>query len=106
VLRVCSYNLLAQSLLQANANLYASCPADAKHGPSRLHRLGHLLSHLNADVLALQEVEQPTFEWLSAKLGEQGMQGVYKRRTGDQQDGVALFVRATRLHVLATEEVR
>lgn len=105
MLRVCSYNLLAQSLLRANATLYTSCPADAVHGPSRLQRLGNLLSHLNADVLALQEVEQPTFEWLSAKLAAQGMQGVYKRRTGDQLDGVALFVRATRLDVLAVEEV-
>jgi len=105
MLRVCSYNLLAQSLLEANSALYSQSPADALHGPSRLARLGGVLSCMNADVLALQEVERPTFEWLSAHLETHGMTGVYKKRTGDQQDGVAIFVRSTRLQVVTVEEV-
>lgn len=105
MLRVCSYNLLAQSLLEANWALYAQCAPDAVNRSARLTRIGHLLSHLNADVLALQEVERETFERLNERLGAQGMQGVYKKRTGNQQDGVALFVRSSRLNLLAAEEV-
>ncbi|EOD32199.1 hypothetical protein EMIHUDRAFT_352683 [Emiliania huxleyi CCMP1516] len=106
LLRVCSYNVLAQTHLETHSHLYRGAPPDALDGPTRLARLISQLAGLGADVLALQEVEPPVFAALSQALGAYGVRGVYKQRTGaGQPDGVAVFLRTPRLQLLCVEEV-
>eukprot|EP00965_Chrysotila_dentata_P262193 6214498-Pleurochrysis_carterae.AAC.1 len=56
-LRVVSYNVLAQSLLNQTPQLYSNCSANALDAGLRRQRLVHLISNLDADIVALQEVE-------------------------------------------------
>lgn len=67
--------------------------------PSALSRTG-----LNADVVALQEVED--FErCFRQPLRQAGLDGVFKQRTGGQQDGVVLLWRVARLALRHVEPV-
>jgi len=103
-LRVVSYNVLAQSLLNQTPQLYSNCSANALDAGLRRQRLVHLISNLDADIVALQEVED--FDnGLAAALASIGLSGAFKKRTGTPTDGVAIFFRSSRLALLNKEEV-
>ena len=57
-LRFASYNVLAQSLLQQNMQLYRKCHPKALDPVERSYSLLQHIVKLRADVLALQEVEK------------------------------------------------
>ncbi|XP_023722576.1 protein angel homolog 2 isoform X2 [Cryptotermes secundus] len=88
---IMSYNILAQELLESHQYLYQW------HEPSALkwrHRKQILLSEIqeaNADILCLQEVQANQLRTLSHKLTGLGYKGIYKRRTGNNIDGVAIY---------------
>ena len=104
-LRFMTWNALAPSLLQKNKHLYTNCRPDATRKETRLPRIIDKVKEINPDVLAMQEVENIT-EWLSPAMHSLGFEGVFKQRIGnDTTDGIAIFVRSSRLQISATEEI-
>lgn len=100
--RIASWNVLADSLLQSNRELYArddsSTLLEHVRQPQRLWLIGQL----KADILGLQEVER--FEQsLASSMARVGYRGIYKQRTGGQKDGVAIFFRESRFELVYEE---
>ena len=101
-LRLATWNVLADSNLRANRYLYRRCHPSAL--PDRLPKVLASILQLNADVVALQEVEG--FESFRRTLGAAGYEALFKKRTGESQvDGVALLWRSTRLTMLQCEAI-
>ena len=96
-LRIVSYNMLAPSLLQQNAQLYAHCHPAALLPAHRIPLLAAQIEALNADVIGLQEIED--FDRWEPHFAALGYQSIFKRRTGTQHDGVALLWRCSRLQL-------
>lgn len=103
-LRFISWNILGDSLLRQNAYLYRRCHPQALQHGQRIRRVVDGIARLNGDVLALQEVENFDRDILRP-LSAMGLTGIFKKRTGDQLDGVALMWRTNRLQLLRHEMV-
>ena len=102
-LRFASWNVLGDTNLRNNVYLYKDCVPGALQ--NRAPRILEGLVRLNADVIALQEVEDFDRDYL-APMAQAGMDGVFKQRTGDGQvDGVALLWRSSRLKPLLIDRV-
>jgi RNA exonuclease NGL2 len=90
---VLSYNILAQSLLESNRNLYR-CPREATAWPWRCQNLLAEILHYSPSVACLQEVEEAHLPDLLGPLRAAGYEHRFKRRVGDgQTDGCATFWR-------------
>ncbi|KAK3863556.1 hypothetical protein Pcinc_030706 [Petrolisthes cinctipes] len=98
---VMCYNVLAQSLLQDNNNLYKSCDDEHLTWSYRWALLQHEISGINPDILMLQEVQAshyhshylPWFTYL-------GYDGLFKKRTGLKSDGCAIFYKRSKFSLL------
>jgi len=91
---VASYNVLADQLLHEHPALYTHY----SHEPwvydwnYRKHNLLDEILYSNADILCLQEVqEEHYYDWFNPRLKDNGYTGIYKKRSGDKQDGCATF---------------
>ncbi|KAL2916635.1 Protein angel 2 [Polyrhizophydium stewartii] len=97
-----SFNVLAPSLVLANRWLYRHTPR--RFVDDRTASLLRLITALRCDVVCLQELEQGLFEGaFTQALSEHA--GVYMKRTGDQLDGVAVFVNKDRFEIVHAELV-
>ena len=104
-LRIVSWNVLGDSLLRSNPYLYTACRPDALQWRQRLPGIINIIQRLNADVIALQEVENFQRDFQDPLHRYCSLDGVYKQRTGGQADGVALMWRSSRLSLLHVEAV-
>lgn len=103
LVRIVSWNLLGADNLRANAYLYERCHPSALPWPRRKPSILDALAALNADIVALQEVENFAADLEKPLLSRCGLEGVYKQRTGGQADGVALCWRGARFSLLHLE---
>lgn len=105
-MRLLSWNILADSLMSNNFKLYHLCDRSALPEAIRLHRTLEALVNLRADVIGLQEVERSCFQdYLAPRLATHGYRGVYKKRTANQMDGVAIFYNTAKLELLHAEAI-
>ncbi|XP_070571025.1 protein angel homolog 2-like [Ptychodera flava] len=89
---VLSYNILAQGLLNTNMDLYCDCPPDILDWNYRKQNILREIKDLIPDIMCLQEVEEDPFNnFFQPQLAILGYDGVFKKRTGDKQDGCAIF---------------
>lgn len=89
-----SYNVLAQCLLEDNRYLYDHCHPDVLRWDYRKERLLAEFRLANADILCLQEVQNEHFDgFFVPELEKLGYSGIYKKRTGNKNDGCAIFYR-------------
>ncbi|KAL4613187.1 hypothetical protein GN956_G23416, partial [Arapaima gigas] len=94
---VMSYNILAQDLLEANAELYGHCEPHVLHWEFRLHNLLCDFHKWKPDIMCLQEVQEKHFrERLDPVLAALGYKCVYKRRSGTKTDGCAICYQCCR----------
>ncbi|CAG7834867.1 unnamed protein product [Allacma fusca] len=94
---VMSYNILSQHLLTMHNNLYSGCDPRALNHNFRKQLFFSELEEIQPDILCLQEVEESDFYKVhEPTLFLKGYKGIYKKRTGDKQDGCAIFYKATR----------
>ena len=91
-----SYNILAQTLLEANPALYRGCPRHAMAWEWRRENLLAEITHYAPSVLCLQEVDREHITSLAERLRRFGFASPhYKGRVGEnQRDGCATFCRA------------
>ncbi|KAK7601615.1 hypothetical protein V9T40_009056 [Parthenolecanium corni] len=99
VIKVVSYNILAQSLLHAHPELYSECNKDYLTWSYRSFLLINELNRFNADILCLQEVEADQLEFFNTQLGEFGYKGVFKKRTNEKDDGCAIFYKMDKFNL-------
>lgn len=87
-----SYNILAQHYIDCQPSLYNKHDPDSLHWPYRLDALKREISDISPDVLCLQEVQQNHLAEISAHFNDLGYNtSLYKKRTGLQVDGCAIF---------------
>lgn len=86
-----SYNLLAQSLLEAHRYLYQNHDKRALSWKHRYNRLVQEILSINPQILCLQEVQESHLESLHHGLSTLDLKVLYKKRTGYKDDGCAIF---------------
>lgn len=92
VFTLMSYNILAQCLIEANSNLYSFHDPDSLKWPHRLPCLLKEIANTQPDILNLQEVQEDHLNDIVNHLKEIGLtKYLYKKRSGDQKDGCAIF---------------
>ena len=104
---VVTYNLLAQSLLKSNTVLYKKTPEEYLDWNYRKKSLlEEIVFEAEADIFCFQEVEDEAYcTWFQPKLEKEGYRGIFKKRTGLQKDGCALFFREGKFELLDSERV-
>lgn len=87
-----SYNILAQQLLESNDYLYQHCDPEILSWAYRRKNLLNELKNFNSDVVCLQEMQDDHYHNdFRPFLEREGYDSVYKKRTGDKNDGCAIF---------------
>ena len=103
---VLCYNLLSQDLLELHRDLYTHCSQEYSAWEYRKYYLLEQLIDSSADILCLQEVHQSAYDsFFSPNLRERRFQGVYKRRTGDHNDGVSIFFNTDKFELVTCRPV-
>ncbi|XP_054261476.1 uncharacterized protein LOC128985707 isoform X2 [Macrosteles quadrilineatus] len=92
--KVMSYNVLAQTLLEGHMYLYKNHDRRALGWARRWGLIYEEIKDENPEILCLQEVDTAHLASHYAKLLDLGYRWVYKKRTGRNQDGVAVFYKA------------
>ncbi|XP_014239930.1 protein angel homolog 2 isoform X1 [Cimex lectularius] len=88
---VMSYNVLAQDLIENHRGLYPTQdPEDLKWENRKKKLIGEIKTQ-NPDILAMQEVQQSHIPLFYNDLEKIGYKGVFKRRTENNTDGVAVY---------------
>ncbi|XP_039275510.1 protein angel homolog 2 isoform X2 [Nilaparvata lugens] len=97
--KVLSYNVLSQQLLMSNPRLYRH------HNPAHLNwsyrapRLMDEFKTIDADIICLQEVEAGHIPFYN-ELEKCGYKGIHKKRTGDKNDGCAIYFKTARFTLI------
>jgi endonuclease/exonuclease/phosphatase family metal-dependent hydrolase len=94
-----SYNVLADSYIRPDR--YPYTPAKWLTPGLRHPALIEEIALMDADIVALQEVEQPVFARVEQRLTPLGYVGRYEPKGRNKPDGCALFVRRNAGQVLA-----
>ncbi|KAG0331635.1 Protein angel 1 [Podila horticola] len=89
-----TYNLLSKTLCQSHKELYSNCHPKSLNWGKRSAALLREIKSLDLDIYCFQELDQDDYTGLfNPTLRSWGYTGFYQRRTGDRNDGCALFYR-------------
>ncbi|XP_033209889.1 protein angel-like isoform X2 [Belonocnema kinseyi] len=100
VLRLMSFNILAQSLLESHPYLYKEHDKEALHWKVRKYLITQEILQVEANVICLQEMQEAHLEEFLIPFRAQGYDYLYKKRTNDKDDGLLLLYRADQLVIL------
>ncbi|KAA8541180.1 hypothetical protein F0562_025213 [Nyssa sinensis] len=100
---VVSYNILADRNASKHRDLYPNVPSTYMKWHRRKTVICEELVGWNPDIICLQEVDK--YFDLSNIMEKAGYKGSYKRRTGDHDDGCAMFWKADRFRLLEGESI-
>jgi mRNA deadenylase 3'-5' endonuclease subunit Ccr4 len=89
--RLVTWNVLATAYIRRS--YYPATPAQVLDPLKRIQALVRRAVELNADILCLQEVEQPTFEAMQSALSAKGYAGLLAMKGKRRPDGCATFYR-------------
>ena len=88
---VMSYNVLSDDLMKRHKELYNQS-SDLLDWEKRWRRIIKEIEQHNPDILCFQEVQCDHYETdFISDLGSRNFVGLYKKRTGDKDDGCAIF---------------
>lgn len=89
---VMTYNILAQDLVGANAQLYTNCDPFTLRWNHRLRCLKQEIEKVRPSILCLQEVQENHLDEIVYALHElRFAPPLFKKRNGGQSDGCAIF---------------
>ncbi|XP_068629673.1 protein angel-like [Battus philenor] len=97
--KIISYNVLAQYYVETQSHLYKYCLAQDLEWEARSARLYKEILYLDPDILCLQEVQASHVNSFFAKLERNGYFGVFKQKTGYQEDGCAIYFKQSMFHM-------
>ncbi|XP_045458666.1 protein angel homolog 2 [Melitaea cinxia] len=89
--RVLSYNVLAQYLLECHPYLYTDCSSRNLKWKIRAARLYDEILSISPDIFCLQEVQVSHLKSFYSKFEDLGYYSIFKQKTGDRQDGCAIY---------------
>ena len=107
VFTVMSYNVLADHLAKMHPELYSiDVESDILKWSLRFHRLIEEIQKHDGDIVCLQEIHHGQFHFsFRPALESLGYDGLYKKRTGDKQDGCAIFFKRDKLNLVSHTDV-
>ena len=85
--------MLAEEFLENN---YPYCPKVFLNQVYRMNNVRRIIEEMGPDVVCLQEVMYSVWPMFQEELGKLGWQGLFKKRTGEKPDGIALFFKIER----------
>lgn len=89
---VMSYNILAQNYVDLQPTLYEFHEPESLKWPHRFNALKREIDEIDPDILCLQEVQQTHLADITKHFTSRGYEtSMYKKRTGLQVDGCAIF---------------
>ncbi|XP_023642702.1 carbon catabolite repressor protein 4 homolog 3 isoform X1 [Capsella rubella] len=100
---VVSYNILGVRNASHHIDLYSNVSFPYLKWGYRKRLICEELIRLNPDIICMQEVDK--YFDLFSMMEKAGYAGSYKRRTGDNIDGCAVFWKADRFRVLERENI-
>lgn len=93
---VMSYNILAQHHVNSQPSLYHAHQSDALRWTHRFDALKREIDEISPDILCLQEVQQSHLTEIANHFNTMGYDtSLFKKRTGLQVDGCAIFFKKT-----------
>ncbi|XP_059645153.1 carbon catabolite repressor protein 4 homolog 3 isoform X3 [Cornus florida] len=98
-----SYNILGDRNASKHGDLYPNVPSIYMKWHRRKRAICEELIGLNPHIICLQEVDKYFDLWTI--MEKAGYSGSYKRRTGDQVDGCAMFWKADKFRLLEGESI-
>ena len=108
-LRVLSYNVLAQNLLQGHPYLYRNSPDYALKWNYRWEGIRSEVDDLSPDVVCLQEVQMEDPNYFDSSyipfFSQRGYRHVAKKRTGDKKDGCVIFFKGDKFTLDCVSEM-
>ncbi|XP_078430983.1 carbon catabolite repressor protein 4 homolog 5-like isoform X2 [Wolffia australiana] len=99
-----SYNILGVENASKHPDLYHLVDPENLRWDRRKRRIRRELRRYDPDILCFQEVDH--FEDLADLLHKDGYVGVYQARTGDANDGCAIFWRDKQFSLLHEENIQ
>ncbi|KAM7267075.1 hypothetical protein ACFE04_009241 [Oxalis oulophora] len=100
---VVSYNILGVGNALNHSDLYTGVPCKFLDWDWRKKLICQEVKEYNGGILCFQEVDR--FDDLNDLLQKDGFIGVYKHRTGDAEDGCAMFWKANEFTLLHEENI-
>lgn len=100
ILRLLSFNILAQCLLETYPFLYKGHDKRALSWKIRRQLLLQEILGAQANVICLQEMQQDHLEEFLVPFRELGYNYIYKRRTNEKRDGLLFLYRADQFILL------
>ncbi|KAG0359725.1 Protein angel 2 [Podila minutissima] len=96
-----TYNLLSKTLCQLHEELYSNCHPRSLKWSTRCAALLREIESLDLDIYCFQELDEDDYtDQFEPKLRKLGYTGFYQRRTGDRNDGCALFYRSQKVQAV------
>ncbi|XP_029159692.1 protein angel isoform X3 [Nylanderia fulva] len=100
ILRLLSFNILAQNLLEDHSYLYQHHNKKALNWKTRKPLVIQEIREADANVICLQEVQEDHLLDFVAPFKQLGYEYVYKKRTNDKKDGLLLLYRSSQFVLL------
>ena len=101
-----SYNILADYLAQRHPELYTTTAhSEIMYWPNRFEKIIEEILEFSCDILCLQEVQNDHWSSFEDRLRSFGYEGLYKKRTGDKQDGCAIFYKPEKFVLIDQTDV-
>lgn len=100
ILRLLSFNILAQNLLEDHSYLYQHHNKKALNWKTRKPLVIQEIREADANIICLQEVQEDHMLDFVAPFKQLGYEYLYKKRTNDKQDGLLLLYRSSQFVLL------
>ncbi|XP_011708250.1 PREDICTED: protein angel isoform X2 [Wasmannia auropunctata] len=100
MLKLLTFNILAQNLLEDHAYLYMGHNKKALSWKTRKHLVLQEIFEAEANVICLQEMQEDHLLDFVASFKQHGYEYLYKKRTNDKKDGLLLLYRSNEFVLL------
>ncbi|XP_012539183.1 protein angel isoform X2 [Monomorium pharaonis] len=100
ILKLLSFNILAQNLLEDHSYLYMDHNKKALNWKTRKPLVTQEILEAEANVICLQEVQEDHLLDFVAPFKQNGYEYLYKKRTNDKKDGLLLLYRSNEFVLL------
>lgn len=98
---VMSYNILAQHYIDSQPFLYLKHNSKTMKWPYRINVLRQEIDAISPDIICLQEVQQSHLIEIASYFGNLGYNTqLYKKRSGSQIDGCAIFFKESKFDLI------
>ncbi|XP_011302782.1 protein angel isoform X2 [Fopius arisanus] len=100
ILRLLTYNILAQNLLETHSYLYKYHNESALSWERRKPLIHQEIIEAGANVICIQEMQMDHLEEFIMPFAANGFDYLYKKRTNDMRDGLLLLFRRNQLKLV------